>query len=257
MLDETGPKANHVAGTRRWAGALVLGGALAVLAAALLGLSLRASSTSQAGQPRTEPRTLHPTGDFKHPSGFPMPERVGPFQRVEVTQYDEAGLNLSAGYNRLPGEGDPWPIAATVYVYPVRPGVELDAAFEKLLGDLGQMHGGAKPELRKNILLGDERLVGRYAIFGYEEPWGGLKESIPLRSYVVLYEWKGSWVKWRVTTPAPVSPERMRAIVELTETLVPPPDGAGTPSHSPSETETPNSPELFASGTAIRCLETS
>ena len=179
MLDETRPKANHVAGTRRWAGALVLGGALAVLAAALLGLSLRASSTTQAGQPRTEPRTLHPTGDFKHPSGFPMPERVGPFQRVEVTQYDEAGLNLSAGYNRLPGEGDPWPIAATVYVYPVRPGVELDAAFEKLLGDLGQMHGGAKPEFRKNILLGDERLVGRYAIFGYEEPWGGLKEHPP------------------------------------------------------------------------------
>ena len=43
MLDETKPKANHVAGTRRWAGALVLGGLLAVLAAALLGLSLRAS----------------------------------------------------------------------------------------------------------------------------------------------------------------------------------------------------------------------
>ena len=93
-----------------------------------------------------------------------MPERVGPFQRVEVTQYDEAGLNLSAGYNRLPGEGDPWPIAATVC---------------------------------------------------------------------------------------------MQAIVELTETLVPPPDGAGTPSHPSSETETPNSPELFASGTASRCLATS
>ena len=140
-----------------------------------------------------------------------MPERVGPFQRVEVTQYDEAGLNLSAGYNRLPGEGDPWPIAATVYVYPVRPGVELDAAFEKLLGD----------------------------------------------SYVVLYQWKSSWVKWRVTTPAPVSPERTRATVELTETLVPQPNEAGTPSHPSSETETPNSPELFASGTASRCLAVS
>ena len=257
MLDETRPKANHVTGTRRWAGALVLGGALAVLAAALLGLSLRAGPTTQAGQPRTEPRTLHPTGDFKQPSGFPMPERVGSFQRVEVTQYDEAGLSLSAGYDRLPGQGDPWPIAATVYVYPVRPGVELDAAFDKLLGDLGQMHGGAKPEVRKNILLGDERLDARCAVFGYEEPWGGLRESIPLRSYVVLYRWESFWVKWRVTTPAPVTAERMRAIVELTETLVPPPDQAGTPSDSPSETETPNSPELFASGTASRCLAVS
>ena len=64
-------------------------------------------------------------------------------------------------------------------------------------------------------------------------------------------------MKWRVTTPAPVTAERMRAIAELTETLVPPPDGSSTPSHSPSETETPNSPELFASGTASRCLAVS
>ena len=54
-----------------------------------------------------------------------------------------------------------------------------------------------------------------------------------------------------------VTAERMRAIVKLTETLVPPPDGAGTPSHSPSETETPNSPELFASGPVIHCLRAS
>jgi hypothetical protein len=99
--------------------------------------------------------------------------------------------------------------------------------------------------------------VGRYAIFGYKEPWGGLKESIPLRSYVVLYQWKGSWVKWRVTTPAPVSPERMRAIVELTETLAPPHDEAGPRSHPSSESETPNSPESFASGAASRCLAAS
>jgi hypothetical protein len=156
-----------------------------------------------------------------------MPERVRSFQRVEATQYDEAGLNLSAGYNRLPEEGAPWPIVATVYVYPVRDGDELDGYFGRLLEDVGRHHGGAKPELSKNVLVTDQRFVGRYAIFGYEEPWGGSKESLPLRSYVLLYQWKTWWVKWRVTTPAPVNGERMREIVELTETLVPPPDGAG------------------------------
>jgi hypothetical protein len=46
----------------------------------------------------------------------------------------------------------------------------------------------------------------------------------PLRSYVVVYGWRSWWVKWRVTTPAPVDAERMKAIVELTETLLPPDD---------------------------------
>ena len=46
MLDETRAKANHVAGTRRWAGALVLGGALAVLADGNLTIVLEASNVA-------------------------------------------------------------------------------------------------------------------------------------------------------------------------------------------------------------------
>ena len=68
------------------------------------------------------------------------------------------------------------------------------------------------------------------AIFGYAEPWGGLKQAVPLRSYLVLYAWNGWWVKWRATTPAPIDDERMQAIVDLTETVLPPDvgtDGVG------------------------------
>lgn len=66
------------------------------------------------------------------------------------------------------------------------------------------------------------RFVGRYSAFGFEEPFFGVK--LPLRSYLMLYRWKDWWVKWRVTTPAPADGEPIRAMVQLTETVVPPPE---------------------------------
>jgi hypothetical protein len=207
---------------RRWIGALTLGGALAALVGAQCLLSLTASSTRPAAATDVE---LHPTGDFTHSkAGFVMPEKIEGFQRVQVTQYDEPGANISAGYNSDPEGGNRWPIVATLYVYPAPAEADLDARFGAILRDIGEQHGGAKPELRKNVLLADGRFAGRYAVFGYEEPWGGQAESVPLRSYVLLYQWKTWWVKWRVTTPAPVDAERMGAIVRLTETLLPPED---------------------------------
>lgn len=125
--DRTGT--TKVGRTRRWAGALLLGGTLAVLAAALVGLSISASSRSPASITR-EPLELHPKGDFTHPAGFLMPEKAGPFERVEVLQYDEAGRNLSAGYNAVVGGEMPLPIFVTLY--------------------------------------GPRQFVGRYAVFGYE-----------------------------------------------------------------------------------------
>jgi hypothetical protein len=233
MQEET--KAKAVGRTRRWAGILGLGGALATLAALLVGLSIRASSRASSTTPLDEPVELHPAGDFTHPAGFPMPERVGSFQRVAVTQYDAAATDISAGYNRIAEGEAPWPIFATVYVFPRRGG-DLDQYFDKLLRDLGGMHGGATPQLRKDILLAD-RYVGRYAVFSYyQEPFEGSTERIPVRSYVVVYGWEGFWVKWRVTTPAPVTDERMREIVELTETLLPP-DGPVDPDEG-SQNET-------------------
>jgi hypothetical protein len=212
-------KAARAGRARRWAGILGLGAALAILAALLVGLSIRASSRSAPNKGLGGPVELHPAGNFTHPAGFPMPERVGPFRRVAVTQYDAAGTDISAGYDRIL-DGETRPVSATVYVYPAR-GADLDRYFDTLLRDLGAQHGGATPEFRKNILLAG-RHVGRYAVFGYEKPFAGTTASIPLRSYVVVYGWEGWWVKWRVTTPAPVTRERMREIVELTESLLPP-----------------------------------
>jgi hypothetical protein len=225
--------------TRRWAGALLLGAILSVLGAALAALSILASSRAPASIGR-DPIELHPIGDFTHPAGFVMPEKAGPFEREKIFQYDEAGRDLSAGYNALVGEDTPLPIVVTLYVYPASPTRDLDTQFETVIREIGRNHGGAEPEFRNNVLVGTRRFVGRYAVFGYAEPWGGLTENVPLRSYLVLYRWNGWWVKWRATTPAPVSPERMRAIVDLTGTLLPPeiePTEPRQPSESDPEPE--------------------
>jgi hypothetical protein len=212
-----------------WAAALAFGAGLPLPAGAV-------APGTRAASPGLlpEPRALAAHGPFAHPSGFEMPIKVGPFGRVELFQCGEAGVNLSAGYNAL--VDDPAvPVVATVYVYPRR-GRDLDGHFDEVLDDVARGHDGARPEFRTSILLAG-RHPGRYAFFGYAEPWGGVAEDVPLRSYVVLYAWEDWWVKWRVTTPAPVSDERMRAIVELTETLLPPTERSAPPRSSHPSTD--------------------
>lgn len=209
-------------GTRRWVVVALLGAPAFLLGILLLPTALRALLPVQPAAVTREPVELHPAGDFSHPTaGFPMPERVGPFQRVEVTQYDEEGRDVSAGYNAEAVGRLSMPIIATLYVYPNDEGHDLDRGFGRLVRGIRGQHDGSKLEFKKNVVLADGRFVGRYAVFAFEEPWGAATEDSHLRSYLVLYQWQGWWVKWRATTPAPVDRERMRAIVDLTETLLP------------------------------------
>jgi hypothetical protein len=197
----------------------------AASASALRALAVALLPTLAAPHPvnSDEPRELEPQGDFVHPTaGFVLPETVGEFRRVAVTQFDEGATDISAGYVRAAEGGKVWPINATVYVYPVREPRDIDEYFTKLLADIGRQHGGAEPDFRQHATLSQGRFVGRYAGFGFEEPFFGVK--LPLRSYLLLYHWKDWWVKWRVTTPAPRDDEPIRAMVTLTETLVPPSD---------------------------------
>jgi hypothetical protein len=208
---------------RRWAGAIVVQAVLAGVAGAVVSLPVLGSRPHPTSTPLDEPRRLHPKGPFAHAdTGFPMPERAGPFVRVAVTQFDAEGRHVSAGYNGLAGDPLPLPVVSTVFVYPAPPAADLDARFDEVLTNIGKAHGGAKPLFRKNVVIGERRIVTRYAGFGYEEPWGGIAEPVDLRSYVVFYRWGGYWVKWRTTTPGPIDPVRMKAIVALTESLVPP-----------------------------------
>jgi hypothetical protein len=172
----SGVRASDVVSARRWAAALVLGATLSVFAAAV-GLPSRGTAIgAPASRALAQPRELQVEGEFVHRAGFEMPVRVGPFERAGLTQYDEDGADVSAGYNAVVGETTHLPIVATLYVYPRRTGQELDASFDNLLADIGAHHGGARPEFRQNIILG-RGFEGRYAGFGYAEPWAGLSRT--------------------------------------------------------------------------------
>jgi hypothetical protein len=134
---------------------------------------------------------------------------------------------VSAGYNAVVGDEMRLPILVTLYVYPKRPGQELDEYFEGLLADIVGAHGGARTEFRQKVVLG-RGFDARYAGFGYSESWGEGRPDMTFRSYLVLYAWESWWVKWRATTPAPIDNARMRAIVDLTESLRPPRDEEAT-----------------------------
>jgi hypothetical protein len=95
----------------------------------------------------------------------------------------------------------------------------------------------ARPRSSARTSSSPGRHVGRYSVFGYEGPFPGTTETIPLRSYVVVYGWEGWWVKWRVTTPAPVTAECMREIVDLTESLLPPAESTDPDGESEDQTE--------------------
>lgn len=221
---------------RRWAGAIVVQAVLVGGAGVVVSLPALGSRQQPASTPLDEPRKLHPAGAFAHAdTGFPMPESAGPFVRVAVTQFDAEGRHLSAGYNALVGEELPVPVVSTVFVYPAPPGADLDAAFDAVLDEIGSVHDEALPLFKKKVVIADRRIVARYAAFGYQEPWGGSTEPVGLRSYVLFYRWRGYWVKWRTTTPGPVDPVRMKAIVALTESLVPPEEPTTNPRSNDKE----------------------
>ena len=62
---------------------------------------------------RAAPFENLPDGRIRHSSsGFVFPKRIGVFQREQMHQYNQAGTDISAGYNAGVL------IAATVYTYP-------------------------------------------------------------------------------------------------------------------------------------------
>ncbi|MHA6720219.1 hypothetical protein ACX40Y_12305 [Sphingomonas sp. RS6] len=77
-------------------------------------------------------------GDWTHPgTGFVFPERVGGAVRTRVHTYDAEGLDASAGYF-IKRRND---VAFfTVYVYPVRQGMDCAATFEDMSRGVDQSY---------------------------------------------------------------------------------------------------------------------
>src|SRR5262245_17413787 len=73
---------------------------------------------------------IHASGAWTHdPSGLHFPERIGSFNRVAITQYNQAGTDIGVGYNY---ESYAALVAFTVYV---RPPLSLESGASASLGE--------------------------------------------------------------------------------------------------------------------------
>lgn len=186
------------------------------------------------------PSAFEVRGPFTHEySGMMFPERVGGFQRGKIVQHDEAGYDVSAGYDlRVNGSR----AVVTVYVYPIPPSTERGIALlrdelERVKAEVVQFSPTARllSERLTQLEQGGRTFGGILATFGIDPPsrFGG--ERFLSHAYVFARE---HWlIKYRVTYPA-TDQDRVGGKVEefIRSLRWPPGDGAApaTPDRRPA-----------------------
>ena len=178
----------------------------------LAGLLLVSACRATAGE-LSEPTTQTPGGDFTHPGAkITFPESIGDFERVEVTQYDTSGKDVSVGYNL----DSPDLITATVYVYPGRDVLNLGSdsdtvAAAKDLLDQQQFEGSKEAilattpgltlvsETESIVIANPSEQAGRRAIFEGQGLIDGALTA--LHTEVDLFGFGDWFIKYRFTYP--------------------------------------------------------
>jgi hypothetical protein len=185
---------------------LAAGFCVGVIAVALPGSAARAQGSV----------VVAPEGVYVHVSEMAFPPTVGAFRRARIHQYDEAGRDVSVGYEYRTAGGR---IAAMVYVYPAPGLASTDSS--------GAVPAAARAglmrrefEARKREILSimpDARLVaegdavlrqgaasfaGRKAEFMLERVFSGKRRRLASELYIFGYV-GGKWiVKYRFSHPA-------------------------------------------------------
>ena len=178
----------------------------------LAGLLLVSACRATEGE-LSEPTIQTPEGDFTHPAAkITFPESIGDFERVEVTQYDKSGKDVSVGYNL----DSPDLITATVYVYPGRDVLNLGSdsdtvAAAKDLLDQKQFEGSKEAilattpgltlvsEAESIVIANPSEQAGRRAIF---EGQGLIDGALTvLHTEVDLFGFGDWFIKYRFTYP--------------------------------------------------------
>jgi hypothetical protein len=177
-----------------------------VIAVALPGSAVRAQGNV----------VVAPEGVYVHVSEMAFPPTVGPFRRARIHQYDEAGRDVSVGYEYRTAGGR---IAAMVYVYPV-PGLASTNSSAPVPAAVRAGLMKREFEARKREILSvtpDARLVaegdavlrqggasytGRKAEFMLERVFSGKRRRLASELYIFCYV-GGKWiVKYRFSYPA-------------------------------------------------------
>lgn len=192
-------------------------------------LVLAVSAPSSRAQEVSPGRVIIPADATytQRASGMEFPPAVGDFRRVEIRRYDEAGTDESVGYNFVAGDAG---IAATVYVYPVPPGVASDARdeatlreFESRKDEIAYVHPAAEllQEDATALIQDGTTFRGHKVVYGFEHLFAGKLQ--PLRSELHLFGFVGGkwFVKYRFSYPVamPAAERIQRFMRELEITI--------------------------------------
>ena len=131
-------------------------------------------------------------------SGFVFPIEVGSFLRDRVTQYDQAGDDVSVGYNNVSVDS---PVAATVYVYPARGG-SLTGEFANRQSEVTQFHPDAKLVATSSVVIAPSQVTAMVASYAFTDVFAGVSQ--PLRSELLVAQFGEKFVEYRFTYPAAV-----------------------------------------------------
>jgi hypothetical protein len=127
---------------------------------------------------------------------FEFPTHVATFDRVNVFRYDDAGADISVGYDdTIVG------IIATVYVYP-DPNIGLDAHFDQIKDQIQQVHPSFKllKQEKWTLTQKDHEYVGHKAVYSYTDAFLGKKQPIISQAYLIKV--KGNFIAYRISFPA-------------------------------------------------------
>jgi hypothetical protein len=149
---------------------------------------------------RSAPFETMPDESVRHTiSGFIFPKSIGVFGREKTTQYNEAGSDVSAGYNAgiL--------AAATVYVYPapegggakVLAGEYASKQREVLHGHQGAVLVSERP---MTISQGDRKLTGQRAYFSFRDLFARTPQD--LKSQLLVFRDGALFIEYRFTYPS-------------------------------------------------------
>jgi hypothetical protein len=166
---------------------------LLITTVALLANTLLVSSSRSAPfETLTEGRIRHTI------SRFIFPTHIGAFQREQMHQYNQAGSDISAGYNAGVL------IAATVYVYPAPKQDGADVLAREYASKRGEvLHGhqavAVLSEGPATISQAGKKYVGRRAYFSYRDVFARAPQN--LKSQLLVFRDGPVFIEYRFSYP--------------------------------------------------------
>jgi hypothetical protein len=148
---------------------------------------------------RTTPFESLADGRIRHTlSGFVFPKRIGVFEREKMQQYNQAGSDVSAGYNAGVL------IAATVYVYPAPSEAGADVLAHEWASKRAEvLHGhqgvAVLSESPATVSQGGRKYAGRRAEFSYRDIFARTPQN--LKSQLLVFRDGPAFIEYRFTYP--------------------------------------------------------